>query len=193
MDCGKSTLALQLRHNYLRSGRNVLMYSVGDRVDGSVTSRVGISAPALTLNPDINIHLDIALRAAETHRIDDVIVDESQFLTVDQVDQLGHVVDEMDINVRAFGIKADFTGALFAGSRRLFEIADECHQLQVESMCWCGSRGVFNARVVNGLVTHEGPQVLIGDTDAAAEVFYQVLCRKHYFEGALACRTPRLL
>jgi thymidine kinase len=193
MDCGKSTLALQLRHTYLRSGRNVLMYSVGDRVDGSVTSRVGISAPALTLNPDINIHLDIALRAAETHRIDDVIVDESQFLTVDQVDQLGHVVDEMDINVRAFGIKADFTGALFSGSRRLFEIADECHQLQVESMCWCGSRGVFNARVVNGLVTHEGPQVLIGDTDAAAEVFYQVLCRKHYFEGALACRTPRLL
>lgn len=193
MDCGKSTLALQLRHNFLRSGRAALLMTVGDREDGVVSSRVGLSAPALFAGADMNLFEELVNRRDAGERVDDVIIDEAQFLSDKQVDQLGSVVDDLDINVHAFGIRADFLGDLFPGTRRLFEIADESIELQVESLCWCGSKGVFNARVIDGHVARTGPQVMLGDTDAAAEIYYVVLCRKHYNSGALACPAPRLM
>jgi thymidine kinase len=118
--------------------------------------------------------------------IDDLIIDEVQFLDVKQVDQLGEIADHYGIDVHAFGIRADFTGALFPGTQRMMEIADERVELQVETMCWCGRRAVFNARIVDGVVARTGPQVLLGDTDSAAEVYYRVLCRRHYNEGRIS-------
>ena len=84
----------------------------------------------------------------------------------------------------AFGLATDFRAGLFPAARRLFELADEVTRLQVEVLCWCGRQGQLNARVVNGVVVREGDQVVIGDTDAAehaaADVRYQVLCRRHH-------------
>jgi thymidine kinase len=101
------------------------------------------------------------------------------------------VVDELDVDVYAFGLLTDFRGRLFEGTRRMLEIADEHEPLQVESRCWCGARATHNARVVNGEVVYEGDTVVVGDTDAAdAPLFgdtvrYELLCRLHFRAGDL--------
>ena len=97
--------------------------------------------------------------------------------------QLARVVDELDVDVFAFGITADFKTQLFPGSRRLFELADRTQLLQVEALCWCGKRATHNARVVDGTMVVEGEQVVVGDTGDQGEtplVEYEVLCRRHF-------------
>jgi thymidine kinase len=101
-------------------------------------------------------------------------------------------VDELDIDVHAFGLLADFTTHLFAGSQRLLELADRCQEMQVEALCWCGARGIHNARTVDGAIVRSGEQVMVGDVDGS-EVAYEVLCRRHYREGVTrgaSDRTP---
>ena len=93
--------------------------------------------------------------------------DEAQFYTVEQCDQLGRVVDDLGVDVFAFGLITDFRGELFEGTKRLLEIADERVPMQVEARCWCGARATHNARVVNGEITYEGETVVVGDTDDA--------------------------
>ena len=107
-------------------------------------------------------------------------------------DQLGRVVDDLEVDVYAFGLITDFRGELFEGTKRLLEIADERVPLQVEARCWCGSRATHNARVVNGVLVYEGETVMVGDTaDPAAQrlfgdtVRYELLCRRHYRDGDL--------
>ena len=95
--------------------------------------------------------------------------DEAQFYTAEQCDQLARVVDELEVEVYAFGLITDFRGRLFEGTQRLLEIADERVPLQVEARCWCGARATHNARVVNGEVVYEGETVVVGDTDDAGE------------------------
>ncbi len=90
--------------------------------------------------------------------------DEAQFYTAEQCDQLARVVDELEVEVYAFGLITDFRGRLFEGTQRLLEIADERVPLQVEARCWCGARATHNARVVNGEVVYEGETVVVGDT-----------------------------
>ncbi len=96
-----------------------------------------------------------------------MVCDEAQFYTVEQCDQLARVVDELDIDVYAFGLLTDFRGRLFDGTQRMLEIADEHVPLQVEARCWCGARATHNARVVNGDVVYEGDTVVVGDTNEA--------------------------
>jgi thymidine kinase len=89
----------------------------------------------------------------------------------------------LQIDVYAFGIMTDFRTKLFPGSARLVELADRFHILQVEALCWCGVRAIHNARTIDGIMTLEGDQVLVGDvadSPAAGVVAYEVLCRKHY-------------
>ncbi|CAN5242229.1 hypothetical protein BH20ACT5_BH20ACT5_02680 [soil metagenome] len=123
---------------------------------------------------------------ARRQRVDYLIVDEAQFLTVGQVEQLVALVDDSHVDVYAFGLATDFRSRLFPGSGRLFELADVITALQVEALCWCGRLAQFNARVRGETVLTEGEQVLIADTEAgAAELRYQVLCRRHYRSGDL--------
>ena len=91
--------------------------------------------------------------------------DEAQFYSAEQCDQLARVVDELEVEVYAFGLITDFRGRLFEGTQRLLEIADERVPLQVEARCWCGARATHNARVVNGEIVYEGETVIVGDTD----------------------------
>ena len=97
-------------------------------------------------------------------RVDYLICDEAQFYTPAQVEQLARLVDEMGLDVFAFGITADFRATLFPGSQRLIELSDRVQELQVEALCWCGRRATHNARVLNGVMVVEGEQVVVGDT-----------------------------
>jgi thymidine kinase len=121
------------------------------------------------------------------------VCDEAQFYTTAQCDQLAKAVDELGVDVFAFGLITDFRGRLFEGTKRLLEIADERVPMQVEARCWCGARATHNARVVNGDVTYEGETIVVGDTEAEPAgqplfgdvVRYELLCRRHYLGGEL--------
>ena len=200
MDCGKSTLALQVDHNQARQGRSGLLVTQGDRSSAPrISSRVGLSRAAVEIDQATDLRLLVGERWAAGVRVDYLIVDEAQFLGAPQVDQLAQLVDEFHVDVFAFGLTTDFRTRLFPGTQRLLEIADDVQRVQVDVLCWCGLPGLFNARVVGGAMVREGATVVVADTappgatgDQAAPsptVRYQVLCRRHYVHGQLA-RSP---
>ena len=183
MDCGKSTLALQMHHNHAARGRAGLIFTKLDRAGTAVlSSRLGLSTPAREVTDDLDLWEEVVGLATAGGRVDYLICDEAQFYTREQVEQLARLVDEMGLDVFAFGITADFRATLFPGSQRLIELADRVQELQVEALCWCGRRATHNARVVDGVMVVEGEQVVVGDTSPAASglVEYEVLCRRHH-------------
>ncbi|WP_239123651.1 thymidine kinase [Rhizocola hellebori] len=184
MDCGKSTLALQIGHNHARQGRRGLVLTRLDRsLQPQITTRIGLSAAAIEVEPDLDL---VQLVGAQPERVDYLICDEACFFTVEQIEQLAELADEHDVDVYAFGLASDFRSRLFPAAQRLFELADEVNRLQVQVLCWCGAPGRLNARIVDGQVAREGEQIVIGDTAADDEqVRYQVLCRQHYRRGEL--------
>lgn len=186
MDCGKSTLALQIDHNQARQGRRGLLLVRHDRSGPArISSRLGLSRDAVEITDTMDLRELVADRLAAGGGVDYLVVDEAQFLHPDQVEQLADLVDGSSIDVYAFGISTDFRGRLFAGSQRLLELADSVEQLQVEVLCWCGRPGRLNARVVGGRVVRDGDTVLVADTGGEAETHYQVLCRAHHRSGDL--------
>jgi len=186
MDCGKSTLALQVDHNHRVRGRSGLIFTRHDRAGESVlSSRLGLSTPAREVTDGLDFWEAVVEHASSGHRVDYLICDEAQFYSCLQVEQLARLVDEMAIDVYAFGITVDFRARLFPGSRRLMELADRVEALQVEALCWCGHRATHNARVVDGGMVLTGDQVVVGDvaSGGGALVEYEVLCRRHYLRG----------
>ncbi len=140
MDCGKSTLALQLDHNHSRQGRRGLLLTRLDRSHhGRITSRMGITRPAVDVDDDVDLAELVRLSWAGGRRVDYLIVDEAQFFTPTQIDQLAQLADDVQVDVYAFGIATDFRGRMFPGSTRLFELADEVLLLQVEVLCCAGA------------------------------------------------------
>lgn len=186
MGSGKSTLALQIHHNLSSRHLYGLLLTRLDREGMQVTSRLGVAAPAIQVEPDLDLH-QLAVAHWPLHYL---VCDEVQFYTPAQCDQLARVVDDMEVDVYAFGLITDFRGQLFDGTKRMLEIADERVPLQVEARCWCGARATHNARVVNDFVVYEGETVVVGDTaDPGAHkmfgdtVRYELLCRRHYHLG----------
>lgn len=182
MNCGKSTLALQTHHNRVASGKQVRLFTMHDRQAGVISSRIGLSQPATVVSEDLDFVEHVRGLIAAGEAIDELICDEAQFYRPEQIDQLARVVDELDVDVQAFGLLADFTTRLFPGSQRLLELADRRLEMQVEAMCWCGQRGTHNARTVDGEIVRDGAQVVVGDVDGGS-VAYEVLCRRHHREG----------
>jgi thymidine kinase len=186
MGSGKSTLALQIHHNLSVRGLSGLLLTKLDRDGTQITSRLGVSAPAVEVEPTLDI-FDLA----SAHKgLQFLVCDEAQFYSVEQCDQLARVVDELGVDVYAFGLITDFRGLLFDGTRRLLEVADERVEMQVEARCWCGARATHNARLVNGVLVYEGETVVVGDTEDEPEqplfgdvVRYELLCRRHYVTG----------
>jgi thymidine kinase len=188
MDCGKSTMALQMNYNHARQGRHGLVLTRIDRSLGpQITTRIGLAHEAIEVTDDLDICDLVRGRWANGDRLDYLICDEACFYTVEQVEQMADLVDVHDVDIFAFGLATDFRSELFPASRRLFELADHVERVQVEVLCWCGREGHLNARVVNGKVAREGEQVVIGDTGPGGgqEVRYQVLCRRHHRAGDL--------
>jgi thymidine kinase len=182
MDCGKSTLALQTDHNHAARGRRGLIFTKLDRAgDSLLSSRLGLSVRAIEVVDDLDLWDVVVQHRTSGEPVDYLICDEAQFYTPAQVEQLARLVDEMDVDVYAFGITVDFRTRLFPGSQRLVELADRVDVLQVEALCWCGRRGTHNARTVDGVMVVEGEQVVVGDTGSGAgQVGYEVLCRRHH-------------
>ncbi|WP_405588835.1 thymidine kinase [Streptomyces sp. NBC_01190] len=182
MDCGKSTLALQIVHNRTARGLQSLIFTRDDRAgEGKLSSRLGLVTEAVEVADDTDLYGFVVETMSRGGRVDYVVVDEAQFLAPDQIDQLARVVDDLDKDVYAFGISTDFRTRLFPGSQRLVELADRVEALQVEALCWCGARATHNARTVGGVMVVEGAQVVIGDVDRdEGETGYEVLCRRHH-------------
>ncbi|GAA3376578.1 thymidine kinase [Streptomyces sannanensis] len=182
MDCGKSTLALQIGHNRSARGLQGVIFTRDDRAgEGKLSSRLGLVTEAVEAARGMDLYGHLVGQMSKGDKVDYVIVDEAQFLAPEQIDQLARVVDELGLDVFAFGITTDFRTKLFPGSQRLIELADRIETLQVEAMCWCGARATHNARTVGGEMVVEGEQVVVGDVDRPAEeIGYEVLCRRHH-------------
>ncbi|QOI71653.1 putative thymidine kinase [Erwinia phage pEa_SNUABM_47] len=173
MNAGKSASLLQTAFNYKELGYKVLIFTsaLDDRYGyGKVTSRIGIDADAIIIPKDNNDVLNDAKITIRALGIKAVFVDECQFLSTEQVDILGQMVDELNVTVFCYGIRTNFESNLFSGSKRLFEVADCIEELR--NLCQCGKKSTMNARLVNST-----EQVLIGGND-----MYKSMCRKCYLE-----------
>lgn len=194
MDCGKSTLALQLDHTHTTAGRKGRLFTAHDRSGESrITTRLGLSRAAVEVTTELDFWEYVVGELVAGRRVDYLVCDEAQFYTEQQVDQLARIVDELQLDVFAVGILTDFRTKLFPGSQRLVELCDRMDTLQVHALCWCGARATHNARTVNGGMVTEGSQVVVGDMVNEDEdghvvmprvaepvVAYEVLCRRHH-------------
>src|SRR4051794_2810034 len=197
MDSGKSTLALQTNHNHAARGRIGRIFTAHDRAGEAIlSSRLGLEHEALEVAAGFDFWRHVVDALTHGARIDYLICDEAQFYEPRQVDQLARIVDELQIDVFAFGILSDFRTELFPGSRRLVELADRTQVLQVEALCWCGKRATHNARTENGEMVTEGEVIVVGDVEdkdheavLTSEVGYEVLCRQHHRRRMTAARA----
>lgn len=176
MGCSKTAQALITKFNYEERNMKVLLLKPSvDTRDGAsiVKSRIGLSKPCLSLSADQNVYEIYKNEYADCQV---VIVDECQFLTPEQVDQLDDIVIDFDVPVLCFGLATDFLTHLFPGSKRLFEIAESI--TEIKSVCKCGAKATVNARIdENGKVVTEGDQICIGGNDK-----YVAMCRKCYLK-----------
>ena len=172
MGSSKTAQALITKFNYEERGMKVLLLkpAIDDREKGSVArSRIGLEAPCRMVPADMDLY---KLYMEEYRDRDVVIVDECQFLTEEQVDQLGDLVLERDIPVLCFGLRTDFLTHLFPGSKRLLEIAESVSE--IKSVCRCGAKATVNARFDDhGNVVYKGAQILIGSNSR-----YEAMCRR---------------
>jgi len=179
MNAGKSTNLLQADFNYRERGLATMLFTAG--IDnrfapGTITSRIGLEAPAIAFHRDTDLASCVADRLSP-EPLACVLVDEAQFLSADQVDQLARVCDAMDVPVLAYGLRTDFQGALFEGSARLLALADAL--VEIKSVCRCGRKATMNLRVdAEGKPIAEGQQTAIGGND-----LYMALCRRHFVEA----------
>ena len=171
MGSSKTAQALITRYNYNEKGLSVwLIKPSADTRDGAVIlrSRVGLEAPAEVIAPQTRI---LDRFAFQTH-VDAIIVDECQFMTGAQIDELRYIVDVHNIPVLCFGLRTDFLSTLFEGSRRLFEVADTISE--IKAICDCGAKATTNARIdPEGYIVTEGDQLLLGGNDR-----YLAMCHK---------------
>ncbi len=194
MDSGKSTLALQMDYTQSQHGRKGRLFTSRDRSGTArITSRLGLAADAVEVGHHFDFWNYIVTELTAGQRVDYLVCDEVQFYTEEHVGQLAQVVDELQLDVYAFGILADFRSKLFPGSQRLVELADRIETLPLGPLCWCGKRGTQNARTVDGMMVTEGSQVVVGDTTDGGDVRYEVLCRAHHRRRLTATRAKATL
>jgi thymidine kinase len=176
MNAGKSTTLLQSSHNYNERGMQTLLLipAIDDRAGvGTISTRVGLSAKAEVVGSDSDL-LQIAKKARDERGICCVLVDEAQFLSKSQVVALAQVVDTLGIPVLCYGIRSDFRGEPFPGSKYLLSWADNISE--IKTICHCGRKATMNMRIdAEGRPVHEGDQVEIGGNDR-----YISTCRRHF-------------
>ena len=177
MGSSKTAQALITKYNYEENDLKVwLIKPSADIRDGAeiLRSRIGLEAQVEVIPPDVDIYARFL--GGKARRSDVIIVDECQFLTEKQIDQLRAIVDEHNIPVMCFGLRTDFQTRLFPGSRRLMEIADTIQE--IKTICDCGAKATVNARVNDGYIVTEGAQVVLGGNDS-----YIAMCHKCYIRG----------
>ena len=176
MNAGKSTNLLQSSYNYKERGMNTLVLApqLDDRYgSGKVTSRIGIESEATTFSPDSNLFDTVEASNAEAP-LHCVLIDEAQFLTREQVFQLSEVTDKLRIPVLAYGLRTDFQGEPFEGSKYLLAWSDNLKE--IKAICHCGKKATMVLRMdADGKAVTDGAQVEIGGNDR-----YVSMCRKHF-------------
>ena len=183
MGSSKTANALMTRFNYEERGQQCLLVKPRlDQRDGAhmVVSRIGLTHECIYFDEMQKLSI------MELQQNACIIVDEAQFLTKDEVMYLVYIVDDLDIPVICYGLRADFKGDLFPGSYELLVMADKIEE--VKTICWCGKKATFNARFdADGKVLKEGEQVVLGANDQ-----YIGLCRRHWMAGDLGPDFHRL-
>ena len=177
MGSSKTAQALITKYNYEENDMKVwLLKPSADTRDGVsiLRSRIGLQAEVEIATPDANIYDRYV--AEHVGKCDAVIVDECQFLTPGQIDQLRQIVDDFNVPVMCFGLRTDFQTHLFPGSLRLMELADAIEE--IKTMCDCGAKATVNARINDGYIVTEGAQVVLVGNDC-----YIAMCHRFYVRG----------
>ena len=177
MGSSKTAQALITKYNYEENDMKVwLIKPSADTRDGVsvLRSRIGLEAEVEVIAPEVDIYARFL--GSRVRRCDVIIVDECQFLTEKQIEQLRAIVDEQKIPVLCFGLRTDFLTRLFPGSRRLMELAD-CIE-EIKTMCDCGAKATVNARISDGYIVTQGAQVVLGGNDS-----YIAMCHRCYVNG----------
>jgi thymidine kinase len=176
MNAGKSTSLLQSAYNYTERGMNAEIFTAAldDRFgQGKVASRIGLEAAAQLFTPQSNMRSAVE-RLLAKGKVDCLFIDEAQFLTKKQVQQLIYVVDNLNIPVLAYGLRTDFLAETFEGSRYLLAWADKL--IELKTICHCGRKAAFVVRIdEKGQAVKEGEQVEVGGNDR-----YESMCRQHF-------------
>lgn len=185
MNGGKSAHLLMKAHSFLENDTPILCLkpSIDNRENcEKINSRIGLSIECLTIDIDDNIYLIINDYCSNMEGMGQpipkwILCDESQFFTEEHINQLAKIVDLLDINVMCYGLRNDFTGHLFEGSKRLFELADNIEEIKLS--CKCGKKAIINARIDEyGSILREGEQILIGGNES-----YKSMCRQCFFKN----------
>ena len=177
MGSSKTAQALITKYNYEENDLNVwLIKPSADTRDGAqiLRSRIGLEAEVHVITPEMDVYdlFDTAKRDC----CDVIIVDECQFMTAKQIDELRAIVNDFNVPVLCFGLRTDFQTKLFPGSMRLMELAD-CIE-EIKTMCDCGAKATVNARINDGFIVTEGAQVVLGGNDS-----YSAMCHRCYVNG----------
>ena len=179
MNAGKSTTLLQSSYNYRERGMNTLVLTpeLDNRFQtGTVSSRIGLTAEATPFTTADNL-LALVEESVATQPLHCLLIDEAQFLSREQVQQLGDVADDLDVPVLCYGLRTDFQGQLFEGSQHLLAWADNL--VEIKTICHCGSKATMVLRLDgHGRVVKQGAQIKIGGNES-----YQAVCRKHFKLG----------
>ena len=187
MGSSKTAQALITKYNYEENDLKVWIIKTGtDNRDGAkiLSSRIGLESPADVIAPGTDIYL--LFQDTQEGKCDVIIVDECQFLTESQIDQLRALVNDYNIPVMCFGLRTDFQTRLFPGSRRLMEVADTIQE--IKTICDCGAKATVNARIDgDGHIITQGAQVVLGGNDS-----YIAMCHKCYIRGIREHRVIRL-
>lgn len=178
MNSGKSTALLQVAYNYEERGQTVLIVkpAVDTKAGSAIQSRLGVERVVdFTVSEEENLfNKFVSFSEKLNKKIDCLLIDEAQFLTREQVNEAFYIAVELKIPVLAYGIRGDFKSNAFTGSGRLLEISHSLEELK--TICRCGRKAMFNARIINGSFVREGDTVAIDGQDAE----YESLCGSCY-------------
>jgi thymidine kinase len=188
MNAGKSTVLLQAAFNYRERGMEPLLYTAAlDHRSGygKIVSRIGLEADANTFAPHTDLRREVEEEIAR-RRVNCILIDEAQFLSRTQVNQIASICDELNVPVLAYGLRTDFQAQLFEGSAGLLALADTL--VELKAICECGRKATMNLRVdEQGLAVAAGEQTEIGGNDR-----YIALCRRHFSERVKAAQGRQL-
>lgn len=180
MNAGKTTTLLQSSHNYKERGMETMLFTpkIDDRyVVGQITSRIGLVSDAIPFNHTFDFFTYVHDNKENYPNLACILVDEAHFMAKEQVSQLARIADELKVPVLTYGLRTDFRGELFEGSKYLLAWAEEL--TEIKTICHCGSKAIMNARLDgSGKVVQEGEQIDIGGNEK-----YIALCRKHFVAG----------
>lgn len=188
MNSGKSLSLLQANYNYTSEGCNTVLFSHEiDKRHGEnvIASRLGLSTPCFSISKDDNL-FEIVIAENNKNKISCVLADEIQFYTVEQIWQLAHIVDELNIPVMCYGLKSNFKGQIFNETiQQLIVLADSIRELK--QVCFCGRKATMILRYDEyGNIIRNGESIVVG-----SESMYRSVCRKHWISGNLGDRITQ--